>query len=261
MCKLSKQEIRQYLERIGLTEKVIEGPKDLELLKTLQYAHVTHIPYENIDIMRSVRLDLSLDGLFDKIVTRKRGGYCFELNSLFNALLVSIGYTTVNCFARYLRGATEIPMRRHRIIIASSDDMKGRAFADVGIGERAPKEALCLEENTLQTAYGEEYRFGKEDFYGWVLWDRHRGEWEKFISFTEEPQIEEDYWGTSYFCEAAPESYFKTEMMLSLKTATGRITVAGDKFRIFDGDNVTETAINNENEFNAILKKYYDIIL
>lgn len=258
---MEKEQISKYFERINLSFDPAHALPDEELLLRLQYAHVTHVPYENLDILNNIPLKLDEASLYNKIVLNSRGGYCFELNALYNILLTSLGYNTLSCFARYLRGETKIPMRRHRIIIAESDYTQARLFTDVGIGERAPRLPLRLEEDTVQEQFGEQYKFKKEPFLGWVLYDYHNGEWSKFLSFTEEPQLEEDYLSTSFYCEAAPESIFRESAMLSLKTDTGRITVSGDIFRIFDGDNVTQTTIQNKDAFDEILKKYYNITL
>jgi arylamine N-acetyltransferase len=75
-----KPEVRAYLERIGY-----DGPLDgsAEALAELQERHLHTVPYENLDVLRRVPLSLEIPDLFDKIVTRRRGGYCFELNALF----------------------------------------------------------------------------------------------------------------------------------------------------------------------------------
>ena len=87
---MEKVKVEKYFKRIGL-----EMPENIvpnaELLSKLHYAHCTHVPYENLDILRSVPLDLDYDSLFDKIVTRGRGGYCFELNGLLGWLLRELG--------------------------------------------------------------------------------------------------------------------------------------------------------------------------
>lgn len=258
---MDEYQIIKYLERIGLEKDTAKVRPDFELIKKLQYAHVTHVPYENLDIMSNTPLRLDEYSLYKKIVENSRGGYCFELNALYNSLLVALGYKTINCFARYLRGEDKIPMRRHRIMIAESPYTNGRIFTDIGIGERAPRFALRLEENTVQEQFSEKYCFKKEPFFGWVLYDFHNGSWNKFMSFTEEPQIEEDYIGSSYYCEASPDSVFRQGNMVSLKTETGRMTIAGNAFRIFDNDKVTETQISDKEHLNAILKEYFNISL
>ena len=258
---MNRQQAELYLERIGLDKSLVDHAPDAQLLSTLQYAHVTTVPYENLDILNNIPLKLDEESLFEKIVLNRRGGYCFELNALYCRLLEALGYKTLSCFARYLRGETELPMRRHRIIIVESPDLDGRYFTDTGIGERAPRLALKLEEGFTQEQFGEIYRFEKDDFLGWVLCDHYKGEWGRFISFTEEPQLEADYIGTSFYCEKHPDSPFILGNMLSIKTQTGRKTVSSDEFRIFDGQNVTAITVTSDEEMKEIFSTHFSIVL
>src|SRR5690606_20497919 len=92
----AKEKIHLYLQRIGY-----EGPLDrsAKTLAQLQYCHLHTVPYENLDILRGVPISLELEDLFDKIVVRRRGGYCFELNALFGWLLRELGYPVTDYFA------------------------------------------------------------------------------------------------------------------------------------------------------------------
>lgn len=257
---MNKLQVQKYIERLNLSNLLVEHVADGKLLNALQYAHVTNVPYENLDILAGIPLKLDEDSLYKKIVENHRGGYCFEVNALFNKLLNALGYTTLSCFARYLRGENKIPMRRHRIIIASSQNLDGRYFVDTGIGERAPRLPLKLQEEIVQEQYGEIYRFEKDDFLGWVLWDCHNGKWDRFISFTEEHQLEEDYVTTSFYCEKHIDSPFNKGNMLSIKTANGRKTVSDCEFRIFDGNNVSVRIIRDGVQLNNILEEHFGIV-
>lgn len=88
-------DIKQYLKRIGYA-----GPVEptFEVLSQLQMLHLLHVPFENLDIHNNTKIDLK--NLFDKIVTRKRGGFCYELNGLFYQLLKEIGFTVKMVSAR-----------------------------------------------------------------------------------------------------------------------------------------------------------------
>ena len=92
--------VAQYLRRIGY-----DGPTDgsAAALAALQQAHLCTVPYENFDILRGQPLSLNPDALFEKIVTHRRGGYCFELNGLFGWLLKALGYPVTEYFARFLK--------------------------------------------------------------------------------------------------------------------------------------------------------------
>ena len=258
---MNRTQIEAYLERIGLSKELADHSPDEELLNALQLAYVKTVPYENLDILHNIPLKLDEESLFEKIVTNHRGGYCFEVNASYNWLLKSLGYNSLSCFARYLRGEDKIPMRRHRILIVDSPDLECRYFTDVGIGERAPRLALKLVEGLVQEQYGEIYKFEKDDFFGWVLWDFHKGQWGKFIAFTEEPQIEDDYLGTSFYCEKHPESIFNKGNIIAIKTETGRKTISNEEFKIFDGENVTVKMLDSEDELKAVLKEHFGINL
>ena len=90
---LKNVQIKQYLQRIEYSQLV---SPDLDTLSGLQWAHITHIPYENLDILAGIPLSLKTEDLFQKIVAGKRGGYCFELQGLYGELLKSSGSTLRN---------------------------------------------------------------------------------------------------------------------------------------------------------------------
>jgi arylamine N-acetyltransferase len=250
-------DIAAYFERIGLVYNPAERPGS-GLLRRLQFAHVTSAPYENADIVRGIPLSLNVDDLYKKIVTNRRGGYCFELNGLFRQLLREVGFNVkAEYFARFLRGEKEIPMRRHRVIRVEAD---GRdLIADVGIGNVAPRYPLLLEEGIIQEQFGETYRFRRDDFLGWVLTELHKGSWRDVFSFTEEPQLGVDFEATSFFCERHPSSPFNKEWMFSIKTENGRKTLDGKIFKVFVGDEPVEIKEIDEEEIPSVMKDVFGI--
>ncbi len=227
--------VKKYLERIGM-ELPENAVPDSAFLRELQFAHCTHIPYENLDIIRGIPLSLAEDDLFRKVVEERKGGFCFELNGLFAWLLRQLGYKVTEYAARYLRGESGIPMRRHRVLKVEAED--GVWCCDVGIGEVCPRYPVRLAEGVEQPQLGECYRFDRDDFLGWVLMDLHKGEWRRFYSFTEEPQLPQDYDALCVYCEKSPKSPFINAEMFSLKTPEGRITLDGLIYKEFDGEEV-----------------------
>lgn len=227
--------VKTYFERIGLEmpEKIVP---DSALLRKLQFAHCTSVPYENLDMIRGIPTSLEEDALFEKIVVNHRGGLCFELNGCFGNLLRALGYGVTDLAARYLRGETTIPMRRHRVLKVQAID--GVWLCDVGIGEICPREPVQLLEGVAQEQLGELYKLEKDTFLGWVLMDFYKGQWRRFYSFTEEPQLMVDYIAPNFYCEMHPDSPFNKQEMFSLKTAEGRITLDGNLYKEFRADGV-----------------------
>lgn len=236
-------DVNAYFHRIGLEvpEKIVP---DSALLRKLHFAHCTTVPYENYDMMTGIPTSLEEEDLFRKIVTEGKGGICFELNGSFGNLLRALGYKVTDYAARYLRGETTLPMRRHRVLKVEATD--GVWLCDVGIGEICQREPVALVEGLEQEQYGETYKLEKEDFLGWVLWDLHKGAWRKFYSFTEEPQLLVDFIAPNFYCEKHPDSPFNKDEMFALKTAHGRKTLDGHIYKEFSGSTVTVKELTDE---------------
>ncbi len=90
----------------------------------------------------------------------------------------------------------------------------------------------------VQTQFDEEYKFEKDANLGWVVYDRHKGNWRPFISFTTETQYEIDFYQPSYYFETHPTSAFNKTHIIAIKTADGRKTVNDRVFKIFIGETV-----------------------
>lgn len=250
--------ISAFLKRIGLPEALKTEPS-LELLKLIQYNAVTHIPYENIDIINGVPLNLNHGALFEKIVVKGRGGYCFELNALLSYILKKIGFEVNDYLARFLREVEGIPVRHHRVVAVKIGEKT--YISDIGIGSKAPKYPLELTEGLVQGQFGEKYEFSKDETLGWVLWEYHKGEKRKYISFTEDKQLEVDFILPSFYCEKHPDSKFNKALMIAIKTEAGRKSVNGNEYKEFEGDTLVleETVI--EKNLNQLLEKEFFIKL
>ncbi len=229
-------DVDAYLKRIGYKGNRTPTP---ELLKALQFAHLTTVPYENLDIIAGVPLSLDADALFDKIVTRRRGGYCFELNELYGQLLRGLGFFVTDYFARFLADEKEIPKRRHHVLGVEIPGREGRWMCDVGVGSGSPNYPLEMTYGVEQWQGEMRYRLDLDAFLGWVVKVWKHGEWFSIFSFTEEPQLTKDFITTSFYCEHAADSPFNKQAMVCLRTATGRNTLDGDTFKMFDGETVT----------------------
>jgi N-hydroxyarylamine O-acetyltransferase len=252
-----KHEVRAYLDRINYN-----GPLDgsAEALADLQECHLHTVPYENLDILRRTPLSLETGRLYEKIVVRRRGGYCFELNALFGWLLRELGYTVTDYFARFWRDEPNPPpKRRHHVLKVEAGD--GTYLCDVGVGGIVPRRPIRMVER-LEHAQGDElYRLERDPYFGWMLCERKHGQWCKLYSFTEEPQLPHDYVMASYWCENAPDSIFTRGAMAAIRTKEGRNTIAGEQFRIFTAEGVRAFTPQTKEEYDEALQTYFGIVL
>ena len=259
---------QKYLERIGYT-----GSREcsLENLSALQRAHVMNVPYENLDILKGVHLSLATAAVYDKIVNRRRGGYCFELNGLYAWLLEELGYAPVELYGRWLKyEPIEIPPRRHRISRVALD---GKEYiCDVGVGLTAPQYPLLFEEGLVQEQEGESYRIVSHPKMMWVVQELLDGEWSNLYSFSEEAQQPIDFFLPHYYCTTHPDSIFRNQTMVYVRTKYGRNTAADVldpetcekvvEFRVsLPGGEVGRFIPRCDAEFNWALKEYYGIVL
>lgn len=249
------EKISRFFQRIGM-DPCTPIEMTVDFLGKVQLHCVLNIAYENLDILENKPLQLTPDALYDKIVHRCRGGYCFELNGLLTQMLRAMGFEVSERFARFLRGETEVPMRRHRVTIVHMKD--GDYLCDIGVGIISPRFPLRIEENTVQEQNGETYRFTKNARHGWILWDLHHGQWREYICFNDDRAFDVDFLQPSFYCEKHPASPFNKEYMIAIKTETGRRTIDGRCYKIFEGEelvhieeNVSDERLNYlfENEF------------
>lgn len=247
----------KYLKRIGFDGTVSH---DYETLKKLQYCHMTSVPYENLDIVAGIPLKFNSESLYEKIVTAGRGGYCFELNGALGALLCELGFDVRDCMARFLKGESQIPMRRHRVLQVQCRD--GLFLCDVGVGMINPIYPVGLDTDEVQQIGNEQYKVTKDDFLGTVLHQCFEGVWDRFFSFTQEPQLDIDYIMPSFYCEKHADSPFNKGDMLALQTEFGgKHSISGDKLTFWDESGKHKMTIENQAMRKDVLEKYFGIVI
>ena len=127
---MNQEKAKAYLERIGYKGQV---QKDEKTLNRLIRSHLERVPFENLDVCDLGKIpSLEEEALFEKIVARRRGGYCFELNTLLQALLQALGYTVYPVAVRVLWNREFFPPVSHMALVVPFADRK--YLCDVGYG-------------------------------------------------------------------------------------------------------------------------------
>lgn len=245
----------RYLNRLGL--KDIEK-LDYAALCALQKAHLLKVPYENLDILADIPLKMDRESLYEKIVLRGRGGYCFELNGALGALLSALGFDVVHCMARFLKNEKEIPMRRHRVLKVNCDD--GLFLCDAGVGIISPIFPVNLETAEEQKIGGEIYRVDKDDFLGTVIHQCIDGVWDRLFSFTDEPQLDIDFVMPSFYCEKHPDSPFTKGYMIAVLTEYGgKNALNENKLSYWDENGKHKIVLDSDEAIKEALVKYFGL--
>lgn len=231
-----------YLDRIGITERSL--PLTRETLDILITAQLTHIPFENLDIIDFDReIELGTEQLFDKLITRRRGGYCFELNSLFMSLLEALGFTVWAAAARVLWNKDYFPPLSHRFSIVELDGKQ--LLCDVGFGGPSAAAALSIDgDECINSVSVEDGPNGTKI--------TCRGD-QKLLMFKPEPVDVVDFVTMNEFFSKNPLSSFKSKRMANLTTASGSISIDGDIFREYVSGVMTETPITSKSSLEDLL--------
>ena len=208
----------EYLERLGLP--CAKSPSS-EYLDELIYAHQCSIPFEDLDVYeRHLEPALDVESLFDKMVVRKRGGYCFELNALFHALLEELGFDVRPCMARLtLRGDVH-PMISHRAeLVAFGSE---RYVADVGFGGPSPGFAMRLEDGFTREEHGQKFTLRAYDdhWFDLIYIDRDGREHDT-IRICSMPAEEQDFEILSFYQSQNPQSAFRCNRIIGIRTPQG----------------------------------------
>jgi N-hydroxyarylamine O-acetyltransferase len=252
-------DIAAYLKRIQYAEPI---KPDAQTLVGLQHAHMLNVPFENLDIHLKRPIHLEETALWDKIVIRKRGGFCYELNGLFARLLQEIGFNVTYLNARvYNReGKLGIDFDHLALFVVVPGGSEGW-LADVGFGDSF-NEPLRFEERSEQVQGLRAYRL-EQTRDGYVTWQRnYDGSWERQYSFDLRPhRFPEEYESACLYHQTSPQSSFTRGSIISRAIPNGRVSLEDGRLILTENGRRMERSIESREEYIALLKQQYDITI
>ncbi|MEO0534214.1 MAG: arylamine N-acetyltransferase [Cyanobacteria bacterium P01_A01_bin.123] len=246
-------DVDAYLKRIGY-----EGSRQPtgKTLRQLHRAHLFTVPFENLDIPLGHRIVISRPAFYDKVVRRRRGGFCYELNGLFGWLLEQLGFSVSLLSSRVFDGAQPGPEFDHLVLLI---ELEERWIADVGFGNLF-LEPLRLDTEEADMQQGSLYRFIKSNT-GKVLQRRQTSDWEPqyFVSLI--PHRLEDFSDMCHYQQTSPDSNFTRKAVCSLATPKGRITLSNNRLIVTIGEQREERLVEDEAEYRALMRTHFGITL
>lgn len=249
-------DITKYLRRINYTGEL---KPTLKVLQNLQKAHLLLIPFENLDIIKKIPIELEIKKLFNKIILHNRGGFCYELNGLFFHLLNTIGFKVKMVSARVYNSDNGYGVEfDHMAIIARIDGVE--YLTDVGFGEFA-FEPLKIELDTILKDKRGMFKIENYDLDHLLVSKYDTDEWLPEYIFSLQSRELKEYEPMCYYHQSSPDSHFTRKRICSLPTEDGRITISGNSLKLTRGDNHKETEIKNEADLKKLLQKYFNMEL
>ena len=202
-----------FLRRIGLDPSGIRADKDS--LDRILYHHHRYIPFDNLDIWAKAALpELSVPAINDKLVRRRRGGYCFEMNGHLEALLRSLGFTCYGVEIRVVKGRDYMPPYLHRGVIAVIDGEK--YFCDVGLGFRFFPESAGFNGGYNGSGVKAVCTDGVVE-----IWERTEDGETRLLWFRDFPTDPVDFVNPNFCCSQNPETIFRTRLSMVIMTPEG----------------------------------------
>jgi N-hydroxyarylamine O-acetyltransferase len=244
-----------YLNRIGLDEVVSATETGLE---ALHRAQTFSIPFENFDIHLGRGISLDPLKLFDKLVNHQRGGYCFELNSLFGMVLDAFGFERRPLLSRvHITG--EMTARSHLLNLVHID---GRDWiADVGFGSINLRAPIPLELDRIATRDGLKFRLIDSGNLGTMLQGLEDKDWKDMYSFDMEHVWPIDIEVGNHFTSTHPDVFF-TRARVAVRTfPVGKLSLMDFLLREFADGDVNETNLEPGPAYLEALAKNFGIII
>ena len=247
--------IAAYLDRIQYS-----GPIEAnsETLRSLHRAHMLSVPFENLDIGLGRPIVCEQASFLQKIVEQRRGGFCYELNGAFAALLRALGFNVTLLSARVAReDGSASPEFDH---LALRVDLEQPWLADVGFGDSFV-EPLPLITDVEHTHGTRAFRLVEEGSTVLMEMTDSQGNWKRQYSFKLTPRRLEEFKPMCHYHQTSPESHFTQKKICSMATPGGRITLADRRLIVTLNGKRKEVALDSDTEWLSALKDRFGIVL
>ena len=234
-----KVNLNAYFERIGFAGSIAPTLATLELIHAL---HPAVIPFENLNPLLGLPVSLDLPSIEKKLLSEKRGGYCFEQNTLLLAVLRELDFSVRSLAARVVwfdPTAVERPPTHMLLAV----DIGGASYiADVGFGGLTLTAPLKLKADVEQATPHEAFRLigGEPD---WTLQARIDDDWKPLYVFNTAETSPEYYEATNLTLSTDPESRFRKELRAALSPSGRRLALRNNRFTIHTAGEASESRL------------------
>ncbi len=256
MSRLTHSQL--YLQRLGYDSA---PPPTLKTLQDLQLRHVCTFAFESLSTLLHAPVPIDLPSIEQKVLLDGRGGYCFELNYLFLALLQELGFDARGLTGWVVMGGAPDARtgRTHRLSLVTLDGV--RYVTDVGFGGMVPSSPLQLDTEAPQATAHEPYRltFNGADY---TLWAQVGEEWRGLYVFDLQVQADIDYTIGNWYVSTHPSSVFVGQLKAALLAPGKRHTLANAHYAVHHLDRPSEKrTIESGDELQALLREIFGIRL
>jgi N-hydroxyarylamine O-acetyltransferase len=244
-----------YLGRLGLAG---EPRVSADGLEALHRAQAYTIPFENFDILLGRGISLEPADVFAKLVARRRGGYCFELNGLLQMALEAFGFAVRPLLARVHLSGTPTG-RSHLLLLVT---LQGREWlADVGFGGPGLRAPIPFSLHGSVRQDGQEFRLVERAPFGVMLEVRLDSGWQALYSFDLGTVVAADIACGNHFTATHPSSFFTFTRLAALPRADGRVSLVDRVLKTVSGGVERTDTLEGDGRYLDALEQHFGIVL
>lgn len=247
--------VASYLDRIDYSGS---AQATADTLRAIHYAHMLAVPFENLDIALGRKIVVDEDAFVRKVVERQRGGFCYELNGAFAALLRALGFRVALLSARVAREDGSLSPEFDHLTLRV--DLDEPWLADVGFGESF-LEPLQLKVGREQIDPAGTFRLTQCEERIQLEKAESMGTWKPQYAYSFQPRQLGDFAGMCHYHQTSPDSHFTQNRICSRATPTGRITLSGMKMIVTRNGVRDERMLTSEQERTEVLREEFGIVL
>jgi N-hydroxyarylamine O-acetyltransferase len=277
LSRLDTLDSKDYLDRIEFARG--SGADALapssSLLRNLHRAHMLLVPFENLSIHYDQPIVLDEAALFDKIVRRRRGGFCFELNGLFAWLLRALGFTVTLHSANVARADGTFTADFDHLALQVHDLDGANWLVDVGFGDLFAWPLRLKPAVEQDGGDGHHYRLSRPGARSgsdigasrdstsehWLLQRDGEAGWEPQYRFTLHPYALPDFSERCLYLQTSPESPFTKKRVCTLAVADGRVTLSDLRLIETTRGERKERTLESEDEYLAVLSDRFGVVI
>jgi N-hydroxyarylamine O-acetyltransferase len=231
-------------------------------LKQIHQAHTQSIPFENLNALLRVPVQIDIDSIQKKIIGQRRGGWCFEHNILFGEALKTLGFQTRGLAARVMWNLAEdvIVPRGHMLLMVRINGVD--YIADTGFGGLTLPEPLVFTTGADQQTSHEKFRIVSNDDGEYIIQAFIKEEWKPLYRFALSEYLVPDYEVINYYLSTNQNSQFLHNLIAARLDIGRRYNLRNREFTIHDiGNGSTKREIQNMEELKALLTEVFGIAI
>lgn len=249
----NKEIVTQYLNALDIEFEI----KSLEDITKLMKAHLSTFAFSGLKVLLDEEISLNLSSIYNDIVIKKRGGYCFEHNKLFYEVLKELGFDVTPSFARIINNTETIPPKTHRFTILKYKKVK--YLIDLGIGFRTPSNPIKFGSSSTISHLDIEFKITENNDKTFSMEMMENSSFFKVTKFDFNRYYEADFEMGHFYSYKNPNAVFVNNFVISRIEENKIYSIINDKYFNIYKDKIVQIIIGSIEQFEQIIHNDFNL--